>query len=85
MVSDSGTNYLVPNLGFMMIALVSLAVPVLAFLVVIWLVVRAGKTSLSTGYGSAEARLTELARLQQQGLITQAEYDERRAAILESI
>ena len=34
---------------------------------------------------SATERLTELAQLRDQGLVTQAEYDERRAAILDSL
>lgn len=85
MVTDSGTNFLVPDVGFMLMALVSMLLPFIVLLVVIWLVVRARQAPITAGYGSAEARLQELAQLQQGGLITPEEYDARRTAILDSI
>jgi hypothetical protein len=47
---------------------------------------RPGPPSQEGGPGrSVTERLAELESLKQQGLVTQAEYDERRAAILESL
>jgi Short C-terminal domain len=85
MDASSGTSFLVPDMGFLMIARLSRLSPVLAFLAVIWVVVRSRNGPIVTGYGSPEARLAQLAQLQQQGVITRAEYDTRRAAILDSI
>jgi len=46
---------------------------------------RPGSTPQPAGAGSADQRLTELASLRDRGLITQAEYDEKRRSIIDSV
>ena len=80
-----------------LIALIVIGIPALIIGLLIWLVVRVTRRPRSAAsapaapampappVGSAEARLQELVVLNSKGVITDAEYEQQRAAILKSV
>ena len=82
------------SLWHWIIVLFILAIPIVIGLI-IWLVVRAARRTAATSTvappssaihrSSAESRLHELADLKAKGLVTDTEYEEQRATILQDV
>ena len=85
------------SLWHLLVVLLIVAVPLLAIALTVWLVVRLTKASRRTSpidggppaiapsTARAEQRLQELASLRAKGLISDAEYEDHRNAVLSDI
>ena len=85
------------SLWHWLVVLLIVAVPILAIALTVWLVVRLTKVSRPTSHADgnppalapsparAEQRLQELTSLRAKGLISDAEYEDRRNAVLSDI